>query len=58
MALYPPDLMFSITVDIEKRLYLNVNGTGVWERVSKLNIGPHQKIAVSDSHNVSSTLVS
>ncbi len=54
MGIYPPELRFTINVDIERRSYLTTNGTGVWETVSQLEIGPQKRIAVSKTHNVRS----
>lgn len=54
MGLYPPELKFNIRVVLEQRSYLttNTNDSGVWEKVSELEIGPNKKIAVSDTHMV------
>ena len=52
MGMRPPEFQFIITVTLEQRAYLTVNGSGVWKTVSKLDIGPRQRIAVSDSHMV------
>lgn len=52
MGLHPPELQFTISVVLEQRVYLTTNGSGVWKKVSKLDIGPRQRIALSDSHQV------
>lgn len=52
MGLHPPEFQFTITVTLEQRAYLTNNGSGVWRTVSELDIGPRQRIAVSDSHQV------
>lgn len=53
MGLRPPDLQFTISVTLERRLFFTRNGSSVWETVSKLDVGPHKRIAVSDTHTVS-----
>lgn len=52
MSFYPPELQFTINVTIEQRQYLTKNGSGVWKEISTLAIGPHKRIASSDSHIV------
>ena len=52
MGLHPPELQFTITVIIQQRIFLTKNGSGVWEEISRLEIGPRKKIALSDSHMV------
>ena len=52
MGLHPPELHFTIDVTLEQRDYLTTDGTGVWKTVSKLEIGPRQRVAVSDTHLV------
>lgn len=52
MGMRRPQFKFVITVTLEQRAYLTVNGSGVWKTVSKLVVGSRQRIAVSDSHMV------
>lgn len=53
MGIRPPELQFTLSVVLERRAYLTENGS-VWETVSTLKIGPQKRIAVSDTHQVSS----
>lgn len=52
MALYPPQLQFTVDVIVEQRVFLTKNGSGVWEEISRLEIGPRKKVSLSDSHVV------
>ena len=52
MALYPPQLQFTISVIIEQRVFLTKNGSGIWEEISRLEIGPQKRTSLSNTHVV------
>lgn len=54
MGIYPPEFQFTINITLEQREFLTQNGSGSWRTLSTLQIGPHQRIAVSDTHVVCS----
>ena len=52
VGLYPPELQFTISVIIEQRVFLTKNGCGVWDEISRLEIGPQKRTSLSNTHMV------
>jgi len=49
-GLYPPQLVFKITIEIEQQAYKTTDGSDVWEHVSTLEIGPNKRISRSQDY--------
>ena len=45
-------MQFTITVDIQQLSYSTTTGEDVWNKISKLEIGPHKRIALSTNYQV------
>ena len=52
-GLYPPQLQFTISVSIERLAYSLASEEEVWERISRLEIGPHKRTTTSPEYQVS-----
>ena len=51
--LYPPQLLFNITISLSQKDYTKEDGTEVWVTRAKFHIGPERRKVVSNDFQVS-----
>ena len=51
--MHPSEKQYSVVISIEEFDYARSDGTEIWRKRSVLNVGPHQRIAISKDRTVS-----
>ncbi len=51
-GLYPPEMQFNISINIERLSYTRGSGDEIWDRVSTVSVGPYRRRAISSEFQV------